>query len=125
MAHTRAQLVTQKGRASSAPKDQGKRSQGIQKHRSTHHTTPLQQKPTRERSNYDQPHPYPAKKILSQQRGTKRHVDALDHDFDSTPKRPRRSPRLYRVENPSDRPNTNTCVTYEPITPIEFWARQG
>uniref|UniRef100_A0A0B7KJN8 DUF7924 domain-containing protein n=1 Tax=Bionectria ochroleuca TaxID=29856 RepID=A0A0B7KJN8_BIOOC len=57
--------------------------------------------------------------------GTKRRVDALDHEFDSSPKRPRRSPRLCHIEDPSDRPNTNNCVTYEPITPIEFWARQG
>ncbi|CAG9946055.1 unnamed protein product [Clonostachys rosea f. rosea IK726] len=112
MAHTRVQSATQKGRASSTTKDQ--------------------ENPTRERSNYDQPHPYPAKKILSQQDsptpgngGTKRRVGALDHDFDSSPKRPRRSPRLCHIEDPSDRPNTNNCVTYEPITPIEFWARQG
>uniref|UniRef100_A0A8H7K1F3 Uncharacterized protein n=1 Tax=Bionectria ochroleuca TaxID=29856 RepID=A0A8H7K1F3_BIOOC len=92
MAHTRAQLAPQRGRASSAPKDQGKRPQGIQKRRSTRRTTRLQEKLTRERSNYDQPHPYPAKKILSQQDsltpgngGTKRRVDAQRYrDFAPT-----------------------------------------
>ncbi|CAH0014442.1 unnamed protein product [Clonostachys rhizophaga] len=86
--------------------------------------THLQQKPTRERSNYDRPRietnslkdsPTPGK------RGTKRCVDALDRNFDSSPKRTRRSPRLSRVETISDKPATN----YEPTNPIEFWAREG
>ncbi|KAK9258595.1 hypothetical protein V1519DRAFT_316952 [Lipomyces tetrasporus] len=132
MARTRAQLATQKGHTSSAPKDQGKRPQGIQKHRSTHRTTRLQHRLAPEPTECDQPHPSLTKEILFRQcsatpgkRGTKRPVDALDRGLDSPQKGFRRSPRLSLVENTSDRPASNNGGTYEPINPIEFWAREA
>ncbi|KAK9360701.1 hypothetical protein V1504DRAFT_468987 [Lipomyces starkeyi] len=150
MARTRAQLATQKRRTSSAPKDQGKRIQGIQKHRSTRRTTHLQQRLGPEPTSCDQPHPSLTKETLFRQvrhsylhlyagtetksskgsatpgkRGTKRPVDALDRGLDSAQKGPRRSPRLSLVENTSDRPASNNGGTYEQINPIEFWAREG
>ncbi|KAH6884972.1 hypothetical protein B0T10DRAFT_98793 [Thelonectria olida] len=132
MARTRAQSAAQKGRTSSAPKDQRKRPQGIQKHRSTRRTTRPQQRQAPEPTECDQSHPSLTKETLSRQgsatpgkRGTKRPVDALDRDLDSPQKRPRRSPRLSLVENTSDRPATNNGGTYEPINPIDFWAREG
>ncbi|KAG5804260.1 hypothetical protein H9Q74_001692 [Fusarium xylarioides] len=142
MARTRAQLAAQKGRTSSAPKDQGKPPQGIQK--SAHRRL------TPEPTECDQPYPSSTKKTLSRQvrhpypdhyagtetkpskgsatpgkRGTKRLVDALDRDLDSPQERPRRSPRLSLVKNTSDRPATNNGGTYEPANPIDFWAREG
>ncbi|KAK9364479.1 hypothetical protein V1509DRAFT_613426 [Lipomyces kononenkoae] len=150
MARTRAQLATQKGRTSSAPKDQGKRPQGIQKHRSTRRISRLQHRLAPEPSKCDQPHPSRTKEILFRQvrhsylhlyagtetksskgsatggkRGTKRAVDALDRGLDFSQKGFRRSPRLSLVENTSDRPASNNGGTYEPINPIEFWAREA
>jgi hypothetical protein len=132
MARTRAQLVAQEGRISSAPKDQGKRPQGIRKRESTRPTTRLQQRLAPERTECDQPHPSSTEKTLPRQgsatlgkRGTKRPADVLDHDLGSLQKRPRRSPRLSLVEDTSDRPAANNGGTYELINPIEFWAREG
>ncbi|CAH0023663.1 unnamed protein product [Clonostachys rhizophaga] len=108
------------GHASPAPKDQGQRPQGVAKHRTNRRrSTRLQQKLTRESSNSDQSHSYPAKNT------TKRRVDALDHDIDSSPKRSRRSPK---AETTPDRPATINGITHEPTeptNPTEFWARQG
>ncbi|KJZ69180.1 hypothetical protein HIM_11433 [Hirsutella minnesotensis 3608] len=132
MARTRAQLAAQKGCMSSAPKDQGKRPQGIRKHRSTGRTTRLQQRLTLERTECDQPPSSPTRQALSPQgcattgkRGTKRPSDALDRDLDYLQKRPRRSFGLSLVEDTSDRPASNNRATCEPTNPIDFWAREG
>ncbi|KJZ71533.1 hypothetical protein HIM_09071 [Hirsutella minnesotensis 3608] len=141
MVRTRAQLAAQKGCISSAPKDQGKRPQGIRKHRSTHRTTRLSERPER-----DRPPSCPAKQALSRKvrytfvsqhsgintkllkdsatsgkRGTKRSIEALDSDPDSPHKRPRPSLGLSLVEDTSDRPASDNRAT----NPIEFWARKG
>ncbi|RYP83310.1 hypothetical protein DL769_001397 [Monosporascus sp. CRB-8-3] len=122
MARTRAQLVAQKGR---------KRPRGIRKQRSTRRTS-LQQRLAPERTECDQPHPSSTKMTLSRQgsatldkRGTKRPVDVLDRDPEPPQKRPRRSPRLSLVEDTSDGPAANNGGTYEPINPIDYWAREG
>jgi hypothetical protein len=154
MAHGRARLPPQKGHASSAPKDQGthstfhkapsdiladkrleKRPQGVAQHRTTRRrSTRLQQKLTCESSNSDQSHSSPAKNIPSPEllstsgkHTTKRRVDALDHNIDSSSKRPRRSP-TPKAETTPDRPGIIHGITHEPTeptNPIEFWARQG
>ncbi|KJZ68642.1 hypothetical protein HIM_11972 [Hirsutella minnesotensis 3608] len=150
MARTRAQLAAQKGCISSAPKDQGKRPQGIRKHRSTGRTTRLQQRRTLERTECDRPPSSPTRQALSPQvrytflshdsgtktkllkacattgkRGTKRPSDALDRDLDYLQKRPRLSFGLSLVEDTSDRPASNNRATCEPTNPIDFWAREG
>ncbi|KAK9235056.1 hypothetical protein V1525DRAFT_390809 [Lipomyces kononenkoae] len=133
MARTGAQLPTQKGRTSSAPKNKGKRPQGVQKLRSTRRTSRLQHRLAPEPTKCDQPHPSLTKEILFRQgcsatpgqRGTKRAVDALDRSLDFSQKGFRRSPRLSLVKNTSDGPATNNGGTYEPINPIEFWAREA
>ncbi|CAG9953278.1 unnamed protein product [Clonostachys rosea f. rosea IK726] len=135
MAHGRARLPPQKGHASSAPKDQEKRPQGVAQHRTTRRrSTRLQQKLTCESSNSDQSHSSPAKNIPSPEllstsgkHTTKRRVDALDHNIDSSSKRPRRSP-TPKAETTPDRPGIIHGITHEPTeptNPIEFWARQG
>ncbi|KJZ70771.1 hypothetical protein HIM_09855 [Hirsutella minnesotensis 3608] len=132
MARTRAQLAAQKGCITSAPKDQGKRPQGIRKHRSTGRTTRLQQRLPLERTECDRPSTSPTRQALSLQgcatpgkRGTKRPSDALGRDLDCLQKRPRRSFGLSLVEDTSDRPASNNRATCEPTNPIDFWAREG
>ncbi|KJZ69510.1 hypothetical protein HIM_11107 [Hirsutella minnesotensis 3608] len=150
MARTRAQLAAQKGCITSAPKDQGKRPQGIRKHRSTDRTTRLQQRLPLERTECDRPSSSPTRQSLSPQvrytflshdsgtktkllkacattckRGAKRPSDALDRDLDCLQKRPRRSFGLSLVEDTSDRPASNNRATCEPTNPIDFWAREG
>ncbi|KAI1272049.1 hypothetical protein F5Y07DRAFT_323002 [Xylaria sp. FL0933] len=60
-------------------------------------------------------------------RGTEQPADALDYDPDLLRKRPQRSFRLSSVEDTSDRPaaTANHGGIYEPINPIEFWARES
>ncbi|KAH8647535.1 hypothetical protein BGZ61DRAFT_511348 [Ilyonectria robusta] len=91
MARTRAQLAAQKGRTSSAPKDQGTETK-LSKGSAT-----------------------PGK------HNTKRPVDALNCNLNSPQKRPRQSPRLSLVENTSNRPATNNSGIYKPIDSINFW----
>ncbi|RSM19217.1 hypothetical protein CDV31_001893 [Fusarium ambrosium] len=64
MARTRAQLAAQRGRALSAPKDQGKRPKGIHK-RARRRTTSFHQRLAPEPTECDQPYQSPAKKTLS------------------------------------------------------------
>ncbi|TWU70855.1 hypothetical protein ED733_000488 [Metarhizium rileyi] len=134
MARTRAQLAVQKGRVLSAPKDQGKQPWGIRKEKRSPRivTARLQQRLSSERTECDQPNPFPINNSISRQvsgtagkRGTKRRIDVLNQELDSVQKRPRRSPRFSHLENTCDRLSATHGDINNPINPIVFWAREG
>ncbi|PQK08282.1 hypothetical protein BB8028_0001g03600 [Beauveria bassiana] len=130
MARTRAQLAALRGHTLSAPKEKGKRPRGIRKQRSFPWTVTarLEEGLTRERDRPVSPSNNSVTRQVTAEavnRGTKRHINALDQESESNPKRLRRSPRFSYVKATSIRSRTNRGDAYEPINPVVFWTREG
>ncbi|KAG8407779.1 hypothetical protein J3459_018372 [Metarhizium acridum] len=130
MAHTRAQLAAQRGRTSSALKDQGNRPWGIRKPKSPEAARP-QKRLTPKSIECVQRYSSPKRKSPSEldlttgKRGTKRPINTRNQEPDSAQKRPRRSPRFSLVRQTPKQPLNSHADTREPFNPIEFWAREG
>ncbi|OAA40917.1 hypothetical protein NOR_05499 [Metarhizium rileyi] len=123
MAITRAQLATQKGHASSALKDQGKRPKGIQKQR---RTPRLPKHVKRDHPQFSTVEATASPKgSAAGKSDTKRPFDAIGHDSNPPQKRPRRCSGLTLVEDSVDRPANHYSGVCKPTNPIYFWAQEG